>query len=244
MSTFFSDKFEVDPSVLDDYGAFDISLINDLPLFVDPFLLFHSEKADYVRLHDDLIRYLKFLRDKAVQGPVSDALLKRWYCFPEVKQNWLGFSLGGNEGSGLGLDFARALHGSLHDIFPDFGEETVTESSHIEKVCLIKNGVGRDNISDFVINLIKHYLCTYTQEFALQHLKAEQRRNVAINSALFNYEAEAWRTKNYVLPWLDGDFVLLTPKDMLTSTTLADLVYAAILCRDFFGSAGIAEAVA
>ena len=28
------------------------------------------------------------------------------------------------------------------------------------------------------------------------------------------------------------------------STTLADLVYAAILCRDFFGSAGIAEAVA
>jgi len=29
-----------------------------------------------------------------------------------------------------------------------------------------------------------------------------------------------------------------------TSTTLADLVYAAILCRDFFGSAGIAEAVA
>jgi hypothetical protein len=28
------------------------------------------------------------------------------------------------------------------------------------------------------------------------------------------------------------------------SNTLADLVYAAILCRDFFGSAGIAEAVA
>jgi hypothetical protein len=28
------------------------------------------------------------------------------------------------------------------------------------------------------------------------------------------------------------------------STTLADLVYAAILYRDFFGSAGIAEAVA
>ena len=32
--------------------------------------------------------------------------------------------------------------------------------------------------------------------------------------------------------------------DMLSSTTLADLVYAAILCRDIFGSAGIAEAVA
>jgi hypothetical protein len=29
-----------------------------------------------------------------------------------------------------------------------------------------------------------------------------------------------------------------------TSTTLADLVHAAILCQDFFGSVGIAEAVA
>jgi hypothetical protein len=36
-------------------------------------------------------------------------------------------------------------------------------------------------------------------------------------------------------------YCLLYP---LTNTTLADLVYAAILCRDFFGSAGIAEAVA
>jgi hypothetical protein len=34
------------------------------------------------------------------------------------------------------------------------------------------------------------------------------------------------------------------PNAMPLSTTLADLVYAAILCRDFFGSAGIAEAVA
>jgi hypothetical protein len=36
----------------------------------------------------------------------------------------------------------------------------------------------------------------------------------------------------------------LLQRKMITSTTLADLVYAAILCRDFFGSAGIAEAVA
>lgn len=41
MSTFFSDYFGLDPNRLDDYGAFNVSIINDLPLFIDPFLLFN-----------------------------------------------------------------------------------------------------------------------------------------------------------------------------------------------------------
>ena len=73
--------------------------------------------------------------------------MRLWYCFPEVKQNWLGFSVSGNSGSGLGLDFARALHGNLHRIFVDFGKERITEGSHLEKVCLIADGVGRDSIT-------------------------------------------------------------------------------------------------
>jgi hypothetical protein len=107
MSTFFSDFFKVDQNSLDDRGAFNISLVNDLPLFIDPFLLFNSEESEYRKLHDGIIDYLVFLKDKAASGPVVDDLLRLWYCFPEVKQNWLGFSIAGNEGSGLGIDFAR-----------------------------------------------------------------------------------------------------------------------------------------
>src|ERR1700688_2529118 len=180
MSTFFSDRLEIDGAAVDDYGSFDISLIGDLPLFIDPFLLFNSDKPEYRLLHDELIRYLVFLRDKAKKGSVSDALLRAWYCFPEVKQTWLGFSLEGNQGSGLGIDFAYALHENLHHIFGDFGAEKITKSSHIEKVCLIKDGIGRDHISDFVTNLIKDHLCTYTQEFAQQALLPTQRRSVAV----------------------------------------------------------------
>lgn len=39
---YFSNVFEVDEQVVDDYGAFNVALVNDLPLFVDPFLLFDS----------------------------------------------------------------------------------------------------------------------------------------------------------------------------------------------------------
>lgn len=41
---YFSDRFRVSPYVLDRYGAFDISVVSDLPLFIDPFLLFNSQK--------------------------------------------------------------------------------------------------------------------------------------------------------------------------------------------------------
>jgi hypothetical protein len=216
LGTFFSDYFVVDQEMLDSYGAFNVSLVNDLPLFIDPFLLFNSEKEEYQNLHEQIIEYLIFLRDKATSGPVNDGLLGLWYCFPEVKQNWLGFSVSGNSGSGLGLDFARALHANLHRIFSKFGEEQITESSHLEKVCLIAEGVGRDNISDFTTNLIVDFLCRYTETFALEHLDRKQIRQVAIRKARFNHDTESWECGKYQLPWMNDDFVILTPKDMLT----------------------------
>src|SRR5205807_2059702 len=155
MKVYFTDWFKVDPDVLDEYGAFNVSLINDLPLFIDPFLLFTSKRPAYQALHDQMIEYLRFLRDQAAEGTVDAGLLHSWYMFPEVKQLWLGFSLSGNSGSGLGIEFARALHNNLNVIFKNFGNENITHGSHLEKVCLVRDGVGRDNISDFTANLIK-----------------------------------------------------------------------------------------
>jgi hypothetical protein len=47
MKVYFSDFFGVRKSTLKKYGAFNISLLSDLPLFIDPFLLFHSKKPKY-----------------------------------------------------------------------------------------------------------------------------------------------------------------------------------------------------
>jgi hypothetical protein len=159
MATYFTDIFRVKPETLDKYGAFNISLVNDLPLFVDPFLLFASEKQEYRDLHDGITNYLVFLRDNAQRARANPGLLDAWYRFKEVKQNWLGFSVKGNSGSGLGHEFADALNENLTNLFSDFGTEAITQGSHLEKLCLIKEGVGRDNISDFTTNLIKRFLC-------------------------------------------------------------------------------------
>ncbi|MCA8994698.1 MAG: hypothetical protein KDA88_22160 [Planctomycetaceae bacterium] len=216
MKVYFSDWFDVDPEAIEEYGAFNVSLINDLPLFIDPFLLFTSEKEEYQFLHDEIIKYLTFLRDQSVDGNVDEGLLKSWYMFPEVKQLWLGFSQSGNNGSGLGIDFARALNSNLHVIFTNFGDEKVSKGSHIEKVCLVREGVGRDNISDFTANLIKEYLLEYTQTFAQAHINETNRKTVPVANVRFDYEKRYWCPKSFDLPHVRGDFVLLAPKDILT----------------------------
>ncbi|MDK8462743.1 hypothetical protein [Marinobacter sp. SS13-12] len=216
MNVYFSDYFAVSKDDLEEYGAFNVSLINDLPVFIDPFLLFNSENEEYQKLHDEIIEYIRFLRDMSEAGEISRGLVRHWFLFPEVKQNWLGFSKVGNGGSGLGPDFANALNENLSNIFSDFGSEKITKSSHLEKLCLIKDGVGKDSISDFTTNLIKSYLCEYTQDFANRYMEAPRTKSVMVPHAEFNYKTRRWVSKKYTLPYIDGDFVLLTPKDILT----------------------------
>jgi hypothetical protein len=216
IKTHFSDFFDVSSDLIEEYGAFNISLINDLPLFIDPFLLFNSDDPLYQQLHDNIITYLRFLRDKALSGNIELGLLKAWFTFSEVKQNWLGYAEVGNRGSGLGINFASALNNNLFKIFSEFGEEKVSHGSHLEKLYLVSNGVGRDNISDFTTNLIKGFLLEYTQEFARTNISEQYRKRIRIPKVKFNYTTETWEQGFYDLPFFNGDYVLLTPKNILT----------------------------
>lgn len=216
MSLYFSDQFEVSEDLLEEYGAFNPTVVVDLPLFVDPFLLFHSENPRYQEAHRAIISYLEYLRDLASAGKLNRGALKGLFCFPEVDQNWLGFSQTGNKGRGLGMDFALALSGGLTDLFPKSGEKSISASSHLEKICLIRPGVGRDAISDFTTNLIKRLLCEYTETFTKKHIAPEKCGIFAVSKVDFNRELGVWSPARFTLPKLRNDFVLLTPKDILT----------------------------
>ncbi|QND24484.1 hypothetical protein HB774_34390 (plasmid) [Rhizobium leguminosarum bv. viciae] len=86
MATFFNEFFGVTTDQLDDHGPFNISVTNDMPLFIDPFLLFNSKKPEYRQLHDDILRYMMFLRDAVIAGRITPDLEKAWFLFSEVKQ--------------------------------------------------------------------------------------------------------------------------------------------------------------
>ena len=216
MNIYFSDHFKVKEKDLEQHGAFNISLVADLPLFIDPFLLFNSKKEKYQRLHNDIIKYLVFLKKKSTSQTIDAGAIKAWYVFKEVEQNWLGFSVTGNKGSALGPNFGRALNANLHKIFYEFGQEKVSEGSHLEKLCLIKDGVGKDNISDFATNLIKEFLLEYTQAFAQKYIAENLRNKFRVQRVRFNYKTESWEDVEFDLPKFQNDFVILTPKELLT----------------------------
>lgn len=217
VKVYFSDFFNVDEDIIESYGAVNISLINDLPLFIDPFLLFNSDRSDYQQIHQEMISYLLFLQEQSQMNACLTAGMRRaWFSFSEVKQTWLGFSLSGNSGCGMGSDFAAGLYNGLNSIFKDFGKQTVTKGHHMEKLCLISPRVGRDKISDFTTNFAKCYLLEYTETFAKTYLTDAQCAVFSVGKAYFNWETKTWATKSYYLPCYDGDYVLLTPKAMLT----------------------------
>jgi len=218
---YFSDYFGVSHDAVENYGALDIALVCDNPAFVDPFLIFAN--PEYKEQHNFIIRYLELLRDKAVSnsgGGLDSGDFQHFYKFPEVRQAWLGFSVGGNAGLGLGRDFAESLYKNLNRIFANFGKEQITASAHIEKLCLIEEGVGIDKISDFTLNLVKGHILQYTQDFALKNIDPKFIQEFSIKKTLFNFKTGLWEDSRFRLPFLETDnkkdFVLLVPQDILT----------------------------
>jgi ribosomal protein S17E len=214
----FSRIFGISKKTLDKEGFFDISLASDLPLFIDPFHLFYSDKDDYRALHEQIIKYLAFLRDESLIAYSSveppKGIIDAYYRFPEVKQNWFGYSFIGNKGHGLGKKFALALNQNFAKLFNDKNLEH--NLRHLEKLTLISNRVGKDTISDFTTNLIHAFLAEKTQNFARKYIKKENIKQYWILKAEFDYSKNVWIKKSFFLPSFNNDYVLLTPRDLLT----------------------------
>ena len=214
---YFSDFFGISHSVLDEYGAFDISLLADIPVFIDPFRLYASNKEEYQNLHKRIVRYLCFLKEVA-QRPVMmlPGNLRDFYAFPEVSNTYIGFCVKGNRGRGLGMRFAKSLKNNLESILNSSGQEGITDTSHLEKLCIICEGVGADCISDFTTNLIKDYLLDFTERFAKASLPEDMCQTFGVPHARFDFDKSVWQSGTYYLPVWNNKPVILVPKDLLT----------------------------
>lgn len=214
----FTEYFNIQESIMTNYGALNICLSSDLPLFIDPFLLFASEKKEYKELHKHVVNHLLFLKEYATENLITD-LDVNLFAFPEIKQNWLGLSEYGNGGKGLGKHFAKNIIKSFNGFYRTFGEEIITDETHIEKLTLLNPGVGKDFISDFTTNLIFEYLLEYTEKFAINNLAENQITEFSIRCK-FNNKTKMWDPRTFKLPYFyrerKGDFILLTPLDILT----------------------------
>lgn len=212
----FSKYFDIDEKILEEEGYVNISLLCDMPLFVDPFLIFSSEKKEYKALHEKINKYLIFLKNKVKGCEYSRGIYSSLFKFSEVPNNWLGYCEFGNKGKGLGPYFGESLFKNLNNIFENFEHSNITKGIHIEKLTLLDEKVGADNISDFVVNIIKDYFLEITEEFAKKYINPNKCKYFNVSKAEFNYNYQRWMPKKYFLPCFNKDYVLLTPIDILT----------------------------
>lgn len=212
----FSDYFNIDTEILKQNNLVDLSIVYDLPLFIDPFLIFASKKQEYKKLNNNILKYIEFLYTEASNVKINSPSFKHLFVFKEIKQNWLGYSAVGNNGCGGSTKMGRALHKNLQKIL----QKKSNTSVHIEEVSLLEDGIGADNISDFVTRLILDFLLTNTEAFTLKYISEDKRKNFNIQNAYFNYSLKRWMPKSYILPNYKNDFVILTPLDILVSENL------------------------
>jgi len=63
---------------------------------------------------------------------------------------------------------------------------------------------------------VKESLLEYTQTFTKTFIRKGLRKRFLIKKVRFNYETETWEARQFLLPKFENDFVILTPKNLLT----------------------------
>jgi len=167
-------------------------LDQDLPLCIDPFLLYKSRDDTLRTLHGQLLDLFNtgvglFRDNKRIE---MDELID----FPEVDEIGFGYCEDGVHGSGLGIYLNRLLADTLaaSDALQARGLR------HVEELQLVSIGVAADRVSDIAANVFKMFLIEYTQKQAILW-------NIPMTVGVpvyhyFDFEDYQWRDGYFDLP--------------------------------------------
>jgi hypothetical protein len=181
-------------------------LNTDLPLCIDPFLLYKSKDPSLLELHQRLLSIFAQGVEFYRLGRRAD--LDRLITFPEVNEVGLGYSEGQIRGSGLGVQLNRLLADTLA-ASPALQERGLR---HVEELQLVAIGVGADRISDITANVLKAYLIEYTQRQAgIWKIPLTSTLPVA---HVFDFEGWEWSDGYFDLPLnpVSNRPILLVPR--------------------------------
>jgi len=181
-------------------------LDEDLPLCIDPFLLYKSRDDTLRGLHKQLLSL--FNSSIALFREGKQAELSELIDFPEVNEVGFGYSRGYVRGSGLGQHLNRLLADTLAASLP----LQVRGLRHVEELQLVSIGVAADRVSDIAANVLKLSLVEYTQKQAeLWNIPLES--SVAV-SHYFDFNDFRWRDRYFDLPRnpISGLAILLVPR--------------------------------
>jgi hypothetical protein len=206
----------VDPTapLLSNISQYDVDFVIprvgvDVPVGIDPFLLFKSRDPEYRKLHETLIDTFNVGIDAIRRGEFAEA--SRIFDFPEVSAIGLGYTRGSKRGSGVGAHLARLIIETVAGS-PGLQERGI---KHVEEMQLVSAGIGPDRISDITANILKRFLIDYTQKHcAIWNLQV--RSGIPVQH-IYNRSSRQWEDSYEDLPVspVDGAPILLVPRRLV-----------------------------
>jgi hypothetical protein len=137
-------------------------LEEDVPLYVDPFLLWRSPSQQDNSLHTGLVNSFNRQNWLLHKGRENDAI-QNLIIASECDEVGLGVSVK-RKGKRIGEGSAREILELFHRV-PEYGQYGFT---HFEEIQLYVDGISRDRISDITCNFLKSFLIDYTIEQCLK----------------------------------------------------------------------------
>ncbi len=181
----------------------------DVPVGIDPFLLYKSRDAEYRRLHSQLLDAFN-LGVAAIRAGKQDEA-NRIFDFPEVSAIGMGYTVGGKRGSGVGTYLTGLIIETLTES-PSLLERGV---KHVEEMQLVSAGIGPDRVSDIAANILKSFLIEYTRR-QCGIWSIPLKAGVPVQH-IYNASTQQWIDSYEDLPVspVDGSAILLVPRRLV-----------------------------
>ena len=181
----------------------------DVPVGIDPFLLFKSRVPEYRDLHRILISTFNAGIDAIRQDDTAEA--SRLFDFPEVAAIGMGYTQKSKRGSGVGSYLSRLIIETLVGS-PGLQERGIR---HVEEMQLVSAGIGPDRVSDITANILKRFLIDYTQrQCALWDISLKNKVPI---EHIYDTSSHSWEDSYEDLPVSprDGSPILLVPRRLV-----------------------------
>ena len=182
-------------------------LDEDIPLYLDPFLLWKSPALQDNALHTSLVNSFNNLGNQYLKGNDSDSILK-------LKNSSECFEVGlGSSKTKIGKKISDKDAINILELFKNIPQIKSSGFTHFEEIQLFVEKISKDRISDITCNFIKSWLIDYTIEQCEKYTIPIIKNTVNV----FDYKTQSFKNEETYLPHNPNTNqpIIFTPKRWL-----------------------------
>lgn len=166
-------------------------LDEDIPLYVDPFLLWESPSLMDNGLHDSMIQSFNYLGYLMNHGKEKEAV-ELVIALSECDAVGLGSSKT-RKGSRIGEKVAN----DILSLFSNIPQLKTSGFTHIEEIQLLVNHIAKDRVSDIACNLISSFLIDYTIQRCEENKIPMEQTTI---DSVYDVKSHVLKTETIFLP--------------------------------------------